>query len=78
MLNAGVMSHALVMALFQDAAAAGGAARALRGLGIPRERVSIVARSHAMGGGRATKTPPRRAARMTGKAELASGGLTKG
>src|SRR6185369_2646483 len=44
--NVGAMSHALVMALFQDAAAAGGAARARRGLGIPRERVSIVARSH--------------------------------
>jgi hypothetical protein len=34
------------MALFQDAAAAAAAARALRALGIPRERVSIVARSH--------------------------------
>ena len=40
------MSHALVMALFQDAAAAAAAARDLRTLGIPRERVSIVARSH--------------------------------
>jgi hypothetical protein len=44
--NVGAMSHALVMALFQDAAVAAGAARTLRGLGIPRERVSIVARSH--------------------------------
>ena len=34
------------MALFNDAAATAGAARALRTLGIPRERVSIVARSH--------------------------------
>jgi len=34
------------MALFHDAAAAAAAARDLRGLGIPRERVSIVARSH--------------------------------
>jgi hypothetical protein len=40
------MSHPLVMALFQDASAAAGAARALRALGVPRERVSIVARSH--------------------------------
>src|SRR6201988_1155439 len=40
------MSHALVMALFQDAAAAAAAAKDLRTLGIPRERVSIVARSH--------------------------------
>ena len=40
------MSHALVMALFHDASAAAAAARDLRGLGIPRERVSIVARSH--------------------------------
>ncbi len=40
------MSHPLVMALFPDATAAAGAARALRALGIPRERVSIVARSH--------------------------------
>jgi hypothetical protein len=40
------MSHALVMALFHDAAAAAAAARELRALGIPRERVSIVARTH--------------------------------
>jgi hypothetical protein len=40
------MSHPLVMALFQDAAGAAQAARALRTLGIPRERVSIVARRH--------------------------------
>ena len=40
------MSHPLVMALFQDATAAAAAARAIRALGIPRERVSIVARSH--------------------------------
>jgi hypothetical protein len=40
------MPHALVMALFEDAAAAATAARALRALGVPRERVSIVARSH--------------------------------
>ena len=40
------MAHALVMALFSDAASAAEAARDLRGLGISRERVSIVARSH--------------------------------
>lgn len=40
------MPHALVMALFEDAAVAADAARDLRNLGIPRERVSIVARSH--------------------------------
>lgn len=40
------MSHALVMALFQDPASAAAAARELRTLGIPRERVSIVARTH--------------------------------
>jgi len=40
------MSHALVMALFQDASAAAAAAKALRTLGIARERVSIVARTH--------------------------------
>jgi hypothetical protein len=40
------MPHALVMALFRDAASAAAAARNLRTLGIPRERVSIVARSH--------------------------------
>jgi hypothetical protein len=34
------------MALFEEAAAAASAARALRTLGLPRERVSIVARSH--------------------------------
>ena len=40
------MSHALVMALFQDASAAAAAAKELRTLGIARERVSIVARTH--------------------------------
>ena len=34
------------MALFQEASAAAAAARDLRTLGIPRERVSIVARTH--------------------------------
>jgi hypothetical protein len=38
--------HPLVLALFDDPAAAASAARDLRGLGIPRERVSVVARSH--------------------------------
>jgi hypothetical protein len=38
--------HPLVLALFDEAAAAAAAARDLRGLGIPRERVSVVARSH--------------------------------
>ena len=40
------MPHALVMALFDDAAAAADAAKGLRTLGIARERVSIVARTH--------------------------------
>jgi hypothetical protein len=40
------MSHPVVLALFNDAAAAADAARRLRDLGVPRERVSIVARSH--------------------------------
>ena len=40
------MPHPLVLALFDNAVAAANAARALRGLGVPRERVSIVARSH--------------------------------
>lgn len=40
------MSHPLVLALFDDATAAAAAARGLRTLGVPRERVSIVARSH--------------------------------
>jgi hypothetical protein len=38
--------HPLVLALFDDAASAAAAARDLRGLGIPRARVSVVARSH--------------------------------
>src|SRR5919112_411614 len=38
--------HPLVLALFDDPAAAAAAARDLRGLGIARERVSVVARSH--------------------------------
>lgn len=40
------MPHPLVLGLFDDSAAAADAARRLRDLGIPRERVSIVARSH--------------------------------
>jgi hypothetical protein len=40
------MSHPLVLGLFEDAAAAAGAARALRALGLPPQKVSIVARSH--------------------------------
>jgi hypothetical protein len=40
------MRHPLVLGLFDDAASAAKAARALRQLGVPRERVSIVARSH--------------------------------
>ena len=40
------MSHPVVFALFADASAAAAAARELRALGVPRERVSIVARTH--------------------------------
>jgi hypothetical protein len=40
------MPHPVVLALFDDAARAAAAARELRALGVPRERVSIVARSH--------------------------------
>jgi hypothetical protein len=40
------MSHPVVLALFGDATAAAAAARELRACGVPRERVSIVARSH--------------------------------
>lgn len=39
-------THPVVLALFEDAAAAATAARELRALGVPGERVSIVARSH--------------------------------
>lgn len=40
------MPHPVVLALFDDAMAASVAARELRTLGVPPERVSIVARSH--------------------------------
>jgi hypothetical protein len=40
------MSHLLVLGLFDNESAAMTAARALRALGLPRERVSIVARTH--------------------------------
>ena len=40
------MAHPLVLALFDTPAAAASAARDLRGLGVPQERVSIVTRSH--------------------------------
>ena len=38
--------HPLILALFDDPASAAAAARELRSLGVPRERVSVVARSH--------------------------------
>jgi uncharacterized membrane protein len=40
------MSHPLVVALFDDPGDASGAARDLRRLGVPPDKVSIVARSH--------------------------------
>jgi len=40
------MAHSLVIALFDTPARATAAARALRGLGVSHERVSIVARNH--------------------------------
>jgi hypothetical protein len=40
------MTHPLVLALYDDAAATAAAARALRQAGLPRHAVSIVARSH--------------------------------
>ena len=40
------MSHPLVLALFSDSTTAATAGRELRGLGIPREQISIVARTH--------------------------------
>jgi hypothetical protein len=40
------VSHPLVLALFSDPSAAAAAGRELRGLGIPREEISIVARTH--------------------------------
>lgn len=43
-------SHSLVLGLFDTETAAANAARALRDLGLPRERVSIVARTHGVEG----------------------------
>jgi len=43
-------SHPLVLGLFDAESPATAAAHALRQLGLPRERVSIVARSHALEG----------------------------
>src|ERR1043166_9192009 len=40
------MSHPLVLALFDEPAAAARGARSLREIGVPHERVSVVARSH--------------------------------
>jgi hypothetical protein len=40
------MSHPLVVALFDDPSVAGRAARELRTLGVPADKVSVVARSH--------------------------------
>jgi hypothetical protein len=54
------MAHPLIVALFSDPARAAGAARDLRALGIPQDRVSIVARSHDEEGAlaRATDASP--------------------
>lgn len=41
------MSHPLVLALFPTVATAVDAARALHGIGIDRDRISVVARDHA-------------------------------
>jgi hypothetical protein len=41
-----LMSHPLVIALFDDPDVAGRAARGLRGIGVPADRVSIVAQTH--------------------------------
>ena len=40
------MSHPLVLALYQTSAAATAGARALHGLGVQREHISVVARTH--------------------------------
>jgi hypothetical protein len=40
------MSHPLVLALFGSVDGAAGGARAVRGLGIPAEQISVVARNH--------------------------------
>jgi hypothetical protein len=48
------MRHPLVLALFNDAGAAASAARALREMGLARQRVSIVARTHDEEGAIAT------------------------
>jgi hypothetical protein len=50
------MTHPLVLGLFETPADAATAARALRDLGLPRERVSIVARNHDEEGELATAT----------------------
>lgn len=54
------MPHPLVLALFDNPSAAAAAARDLRGLGVPPDRVSIVARSHDEEGAlaRATDASP--------------------
>jgi hypothetical protein len=50
------MPHPLVLALFDNHGAAANAARALRASGVPRERVSIVMRSHEEEGALAEAT----------------------
>jgi hypothetical protein len=50
------MAHPLVLGLFATPAAAAAAARELRALGIPQQRVSIVARTHDEEGSLASAT----------------------
>ena len=40
------MSHPLVLALYADAATAAAAARALHGVGVSRDQISVVSRNH--------------------------------
>jgi len=40
------MTHPLVLGLYKSAAAAASGARALHAVGVPRDRISVVARSH--------------------------------
>jgi hypothetical protein len=44
------MSHPLVLALYDDAAGAAAGARAVHAVGVPRDRLSIVARNHEVEG----------------------------
>lgn len=72
------MTHPLVLGLFDDRAAAAAAARALHGVGVDREHLSVVARTHDEEGRLAEELDGRPGAEIEGSWRLARLGELSG